>query len=299
VIRRINKILIVILSVALMGSGVWAYIKPNGTSYQGMLANGTIQDLVGTSSGGNDVTIGWAASNNLLFQRGGSEQWRIDGNAQILGGNNPSKIGSLTNDASDNFGFCVNSYNGNCLDNSRGASLELFGNEHASAGGATLQTGNGTGTLNIGTQGTGSVILSTNNVTRWTLDSNGYLTQGALGGEIVMSRANTFLSLNGGTIVAAGSTISDCTVIGKQINNVTTVTAGQGVCLPSPNNTGAFIIVRNGGANDMKLYPTNGSMTINGNGAGAAITLTTASKQQALCSYVAANTWICGVSTAT
>lgn len=100
-------------------------------------------------------------------------------------------------------------------------------------------------------------------------------------------------------VTAAGTTIADATLLTGVANNVSTAAASTGVRLNSNTPIGQTIIVRNGGANDLKLYPTSASDAINGGSAGAAITLTTLNKQVAFCVRVSSTLWIATVATGT
>lgn len=100
-------------------------------------------------------------------------------------------------------------------------------------------------------------------------------------------------------VTAAGTVLADATLLTGQVNNVTTAAASTGVRLNSNTPLGITVVVRNGGANDLKLYPASASEAINGGVAGAAITLTTLNKQIASCSKVSSTLWLCTVSTGT
>lgn len=100
-------------------------------------------------------------------------------------------------------------------------------------------------------------------------------------------------------VTAAGTTIADATLLTGLVNNVGTAAASTGVKLNSNTPVGQTVIVRNGGANDLKLYPTSATDAINGGSVGASITLTTLNKQIAACSRVSSTLWICTVSTGT
>lgn len=100
-------------------------------------------------------------------------------------------------------------------------------------------------------------------------------------------------------VTAAGTTISDATLLTGQVNNVSTAAASTGVKLNPNTPLGITVVVRNGGANDLKLYPATASEAINGGSVGAAITLTTLNKQIAACSKVSSTLWLCTVSTGT
>lgn len=103
----------------------------------------------------------------------------------------------------------------------------------------------------------------------------------------------------GATVTAAGTTITDATTLSGLVNNVTTAAASTGVKLNSLTPIGATVIVRNGGANDLKLYPASATEAINGGSLGASITLTTLNKQIASCSKVSATLWLVSVATGT
>lgn len=100
-------------------------------------------------------------------------------------------------------------------------------------------------------------------------------------------------------VTAAGTTIADATLLTGQVNNVTTAAASTGVRLNPLTPIGITVTVRNGGASDLKLYPTSATDAINGGAAGASITLTTLNKQIAVCSRVSSTLWLCTVATGT
>jgi hypothetical protein len=100
-------------------------------------------------------------------------------------------------------------------------------------------------------------------------------------------------------VTAAGSTISDATLLTGQVNNVTTAASSTGVKLNSNTPLGITVVVRNGGANDLKLYPPTSSDQINGGSAGASVTLTTLNKQIASCTRVSSTLWLVTVATGT
>lgn len=100
-------------------------------------------------------------------------------------------------------------------------------------------------------------------------------------------------------VTAAGTTIADATLLTGLVNNVSTTAASTGVKLNALTPIGMTVTVRNGGASDLKLYPTSATDQINGTTVGAAITLTTLNKQIATCSRVSSTLWLCTVSTGT
>ena len=59
------------------------------------------------------------------------------------------------------------------------------------------------------------------------------------------------------TLTATGANQGAALALTTEINNVTTVAASTGVRLP-PGEMGAFVVVRNGGANALLVYPATG-----------------------------------------
>lgn len=92
----------------------------------------------------------------------------------------------------------------------------------------------------------------------------------AINGDGVRSNVPILFS-NSAAVSAAGTVQGDATVLTASTNNVTTVAASSGVRLPT-TAAGLRIVVRNGGANALKVYPS-GSTTINAGGAGVAYSL--------------------------
>lgn len=68
-------------------------------------------------------------------------------------------------------------------------------------------------------------------------------------------------------VTAAGTSAGNATALTHVYNNVTTVGSGAGVKLP-PTEMGETIIVRNGGANPLLVYPYDANSTINNVGSG-------------------------------
>ena len=70
-----------------------------------------------------------------------------------------------------------------------------------------------------------------------------------------------------GAVTAAGTSAGNATEVTYVYNNVTTVASGAGVKLP-PTEMGETIIIRNGGANKLTVYPYEATSTINSAGSG-------------------------------
>lgn len=85
-------------------------------------------------------------------------------------------------------------------------------------------------------------------------------------------------------VSAAGSTQGTATALTTMINNVTTVAASTGVVLPTAA-AGYIVIVRNGGANTLNVYPATGA-SINAGAANSAHSLPVG----AMIQYVATST---------
>jgi hypothetical protein len=70
-----------------------------------------------------------------------------------------------------------------------------------------------------------------------------------------------------GAVTSAGTSAGNATELTHVYNNVSTVGSGEGVKLP-PTEMGETIIVRNGGANQLTVYPYDAGSTINSAGTG-------------------------------
>ncbi len=130
--------------------------------------------------------------------------------------------------------------------------------------------------LTVGTGSAHAVDLATNSLTRFSVLSNGDLSQNSSnGGNILCTKTSTAVAQAvASTLTAAGTTISDALALTSVMNNITTVAANTGVGLwDAP--IGACLLVRNAGANTLKVYPHSASGTMNGGGAGGSVTVAT------------------------
>lgn len=89
--------------------------------------------------------------------------------------------------------------------------------------------------------------------------------------KMLAASGRVALKSNGTGLSAAGTTQGTATAITKQMCEFTTVAAGTGAILPSPEQ-GEFIFVQNSGANAMNVYPASGH-SINALAANAAFSL--------------------------
>jgi hypothetical protein len=88
-------------------------------------------------------------------------------------------------------------------------------------------------------------------------------------------------------ISAAGSTQGTATALTKTFNVISTVGAGQGVKLPSPE-AGEILLVANQGANALSVYPDTGH-SINNLASNAALSVATDTRR--LFFATASNKW--------
>lgn len=96
----------------------------------------------------------------------------------------------------------------------------------------------------------------------------------AAGFSAAQAKALTGASDYAGGISAAGTTIDDATALTATTNLVTTTASSTGVKLPDAE-VGSEIMVGNGGANTLKVYPPSSSGKINNASAGAAASVAT------------------------
>ena len=93
-------------------------------------------------------------------------------------------------------------------------------------------------------------------------------------------------------IVAAGTVTGDATPLGAELNHVGTTASSTGVRLPV-GVPGMRVIVFNGGANTLKVYPASGG-TLNGAAADAEISIATL--VNLVCYCYLSNKWACTIS---
>jgi len=136
-----------------------------------------------------------------------------------------------------------------------------------------------------------SILFRNGSTDVWSISSAGVLTQNATnGGNLVFQRSSTGIQVTAGAgLTAAGTTISDALQLSATYNDVTTAAAGTGVKLWS-NTSGHIIVVKNRGANALLVYPQNGSAAIDGNAAGAAVSVAVGSS--GIFFQISANQWV-------
>lgn len=184
----------------------------------------------------------------------------------------------------------------------RGAYSILYGEDHAGglAGVHVVSSGSsGYLNLNYGTQG---IIFSRNDTgaTVWTMEQSGgdLVSHATNGGDIILNKSGSNILLPvSASVTAAGTTISDATQLTNWWSSVMVVAAGTGVKLYNVQ-VGAQACVQNHGANDLELYPNDGTSSLNNAGNGAPITLAAATDDIACCTRVSSTLWACTVTAA-
>lgn len=184
----------------------------------------------------------------------------------------------------------------------RGAYSILYGEDHSGgfAGVHVVSSGSsGYLNLNYGTQG---IIFSRNDTgaTVWTMEQSGgdLVSHATNGGDIILNKSGSNILLPvSASVTAAGTTISDATQLTNWWSSVMVTASGTGVKLYNVQ-VGAQACVQNHGANDLELYPNDGTSSLNNAGNGAAITLAAATDDIACCTRVSATLWACTVTAA-
>lgn len=146
--------------------------------------------------------------------------------------------------------------------------------------------------LTLGTESDHNLDLKQTDLTRFSLTSSGLEQDATNGGSIIMSKASTAVvpGLAQTALTAAGTTISDAYQMTGVFHHFTTVAASSGAKLwNAPLYTKIELV--NSGANALALYPPDGSGTINGGGAGSAVSI--AVNGYVVCVKVSATNWIC------
>lgn len=136
----------------------------------------------------------------------------------------------------------------------------------------------------------GNVLVSPSGTPTWDLKTNGDLTQQTAGKSIVVTNSTTSLQQPVAVVTAAGTP----NALTGVYNNVSTVLSGQAVQLwlaPAPG-LGVEEVVRNGGANNLLVYPPTGHL-INAGGANTPISIATSGAHIARCDQISATSWIC------
>lgn len=160
---------------------------------------------------------------------------------------------TATSDGSDNAFIQISG--GGTVDTSRGAYIEISGNEASNAGRLLLRSGD-TGNIVLQPPSSRTIEFYSNGTLIWTLDASGDLSQNATnGGDIVFTKDDTGVIGTAGSITAAGSTQGTATAITKTVINIGG--GSGGVRLPD-TSAGRVIYLWNTGVASLNVYPASG-----------------------------------------
>ncbi len=184
----------------------------------------------------------WVNDENLLYS--------YDGAAWILS-NNPTEFQNLTKLGINATADATNKLSvasGSILFNHNGTNIQTKLNKNSSSDTASFlyQTGF-SGRAEFGTIGDDNFTLK--------VSSNGSTWLDAL--KIIASTGRVAFKSIATGISAAGTTQGTATALTKSFNEVTAVSASQGVVLPSPE-AGEIVMIANQGANALNVYPASG-----------------------------------------
>lgn len=267
------------------------FVGADGAAYRGAAR---IRGVVDTTPGSGDMPgrleVATSADGGVtpltrwsIDSSGNLNQDATNGGDVVFSKSADTGVRTNTSDAADN--RQVQIQGGGAFEaigtTNRGAKLILHGNEHGTAPGEAYLEANGvvrvrSATAAVQLRGASHTIAAADGSTRWSVDSSANLNQdGTNGGDLVMAKASTSIRQTFATsLTAAGSSISDALQLTAAINNVTTVAASTGVKLYNAG-TGAMVVVKNRGANNLNVYPPDGSGTIDGGAGGAAVVVAT------------------------
>lgn len=113
-----------------------------------------------------------------------------------------------------------------------------------------------------------------------------------MGVGVSAAQANFITGDTASGLTASGTTQTDAFAISADVNEFTTVASSAGARLPGNTvcNPGDSVVVFNGGANSLSLYPASGE-SINGLSANAAFAI--AANARTICYKVSNTRWSC------
>lgn len=177
----------------------------NSADISVLKVDGSDETVLASDSGDYIYFLLQGDSNRLLNFAGASDTslsltWGDGGSTAAQGFN----ILASTSDADDDSTLTM--AGGGAIGSSRGASLQLKGNEASGAGDASLVAGDASGsivTINAPASN-GTINFTDNSALRWQIEADGDLvSQATNGGDVVMSKAGATLQLQEGTAGAA------------------------------------------------------------------------------------------------
>lgn len=209
----------------------------------------------------------------------------------LTGTASTSLIVTNTADASDNKRLTLAGGGSNSV--TRGAFINLNGNEAASTGSISLNAGDvAGGTIDLITR-SNAINLYTGNLLRWRIDTSGNLSSDVTnGGNIIFDKAGTGIVNDYAGAVAAGTTIADAVQTAAVLTTVTGSDGVKGAKLIDGLSVGQSQVVNvTGGSGVLKLYPPDGAEQILPAAAGASNDI--AVNATATCTRVSATQWFC------
>ncbi len=184
----------------------------------------------------------WVNDENLLYSYDGAA-WTLSSNPTEF--QNLTKLGvNATADTTNKLAVASSAV----LFNNNGAGIQAKINKNSSSDTASILFQTGTsGRAEYGTIGDDNFTLK--------VSSNGSTWKDAL--KIIAATGRVAFKSIATAISAAGSTQGTATALTASLNEVTTVSSGQGVVLPAPE-AGEILMVANQGANALNIYPASG-----------------------------------------
>lgn len=267
-------------------TGRGAYLRLSGNEHAN---NGNVLLTTGADAGAVLALNADSTTGQIDFQvNAAATRWSINSSGQFVqnatnGGPivfavTDGVIRSNTSNGTDNKSVSIGG--GGDISGSRGAYVQMFGNEYAAIGGDIyISAGNAVGgSVFIGfTESTGLIELqNASAATIWSLNNSGDLNQNATnGGNLVFNRANKAVidKITTG-ISAAGATQGTATALANIVNVVSTSAAGaNGVVLPTAVAGAGYYVFNDDSADNVLVYPPVGG-EINRLGTNVSITLT-------------------------
>ena len=245
-------------SGALSGNATTATTLQTARTIGGVSFNGSANiNLPGVNTAGNQSTTGNAATATTLQTTRAINGTNFNGSAAITTAN--------WGTARTIWGQSIN------------GSANITAPVRPAAGSVTAPAFSTSGDTNTGIYfpAADTVGLSTNGTERVRINSTGN----------VIQTAQLYYDSITAVATAAGTTQATALALTNTINNITTVAASSGVRLPVPVQAGARMLIRNGGANILRIYPQT-SAQINTLGLNVALQL----EQGALIEFVAFST---------
>ncbi len=243
------------------GTGISATVPQDILDWIVPSMSGNVGKVLGTTG----TTTYWTSAGTYLA-----------GTGLFLTGNTFSNTGVLSIATSS--GISASASTGNITLSLAAIPNSALTNSSVTVNGTTISLGaSGTVTAAAGTL-TGATLNAT--VTASSLTSVGTLGSLTVSGNTTVG--GLFRRSCGTGISAAGATQATATLLTKDINVVSTVSASQGVLLPA-EQAGYEIIVINSSATQLNVYPNSVSAQIDNNGAAIAFQLDTGAKIMFIC----------------